>query len=107
MNKIYEDLIASAAHEYVMETARRYFSMLCFENNAYSENSAYKLNLDVEGTSGLSTLQSLKYISIFEDYEGIIWISEGTNGDDMEWKEMDDYPTDSLLYIVANSKCSN
>lgn len=83
------------------EGIRHYFSSLCFGNNA-TEEHPYKLDIDVDGTFGLSESEKIKYLSVYEqEGEGIIWFIVGGIYDEKpEHIEIDDLSIEEKLYII-------
>lgn len=84
------------------EAIRAYFKRLCCYHDADCEEKAFRVNIDVEGTIGLSSLQSIKYLAVYEDDEGIVRFSCGIFDEDAVWKEIDDYSIETLTYIISN-----
>lgn len=83
------------------EGIRHYFSSLCFGNNA-TEEHPYKLDIDIDGTFGLSESEKIKYLSVYEQKgEGIIWFIVGGIYDEKpEHIEIDDLSIEEKLYII-------
>ena len=82
------------------ESMRQYFSRLC---NGKSEEEPLELDVDIEGTCGLSEAEKIKYLSCFEDSEGIIWFNiGGIYDEDVECMEFDEIRTDDLFHIMDN-----
>lgn len=85
----------------LIEGARHYFSRLCFGEGADCEEKAYRLDIDVEGTMGLSELQKLKYKSIYEvECEGFIYFDLGSIHDEPQWTNFDDLEWSEMVYII-------
>lgn len=85
----------------LFEGARHYFSRLCCDNGADCEEKAYRLDIDVDGTMGLSELQKLKYKSIYEvECEGLICFDLGTMHDEPQWTDFDDLTWSEIVYII-------
>lgn len=83
------------------ESIRAYFKRLCCYYDADCEEKAFRLDIDVEGTMGLSSLQSIKYLAMYEDDEGIVRFSCGVHDEDAAWEEIDDYTIETLTYIIS------
>lgn len=85
----------------LFEGARHYFSRLCCDNGADCEEKAYRLDIDVDGTMGLSELQKMKYKSIYEvECEGFIYFDLGTMHDEPQWTNFDDLTWSEIVYII-------
>lgn len=82
------------------ESIRAYFKRLCCYYDADCEEKAFRLDIDVEDTMGLSSLQSIKYLAMYEDDEGIVRFSCGVYDEDAAWEEIDDYSIETLTYII-------
>lgn len=83
------------------EGIRHYFSRLCFDNDA-TEEHPYELDIDIDGTFGLSESEKIKYLSVYEQKgEGIIWFIVGGIYDEKpEHIEIDDLSMEEKLYII-------
>ena len=83
------------------EGIRHYFSRLCFDNDATDEHP-YELDIDIDGTFGLSESEKIKYLSVYEqEGEGIIWfIVGGIYDENPEHVEIDDLSIEEKLYII-------
>lgn len=111
MIRSYEDTIVRAnnmSEEQIIdnfnlteEGIRHYFSRLCFDNDA-TEEHPYELDIDIEGTFGLSECEKIKYLSVYEqEGEGIIWfIVGGIYDENPEHIEIDDLSMEEKLYII-------
>jgi len=80
----------------------RYFAEICNKTNAKTRETAYELDIDIEGTMGLSESEKIKYLSIYmpeEDYIlfriGSIWDNE----DMIEEHSLGSLDEDELKYI--------
>ena len=88
------------------ESIRQYVSWHLFTGEHHHQHNLYELDVDIEGTFGLSEAEKIKYLGAFEmEGEGIIYFKVGGIYDDESgieptWEEFDDVPTDSLLDIV-------
>ena len=89
-------------HNKQIEDIRHYFSRVCATHGAHSEATAFELDIDIEGTCGLSESEKIKYLSVFEqEGEGIIYFMVGGIYDEEPtWYEFDDMKHEELIYLV-------
>lgn len=83
------------------EGVRAYFSRLCAEHNA-TQNNPYKLDIDIQGTFGLSENEKIKYLYVYEhESDGIVYFIVGNiNDTNPEHIEIDDITIPDKLYII-------
>lgn len=75
-----------------------FFSNLCETHNAISDENSLALNIDVEGTFGLNSLQSIKYLAINKQND-TIWLLIGTDEHDADWEDMSRLSETELRYL--------
>lgn len=103
-----EELIASLSnnksaaditfmYDLLTESIRHYLSRSCFTNNATEINPyMFEMPVDVDGTFGLSELEKLQFIGMYETPDGIIYFKNNWCHD----IELDDVSMAELISIV-------